>query len=72
MVMIDVFGNVHLARPSDPEAADVKVEGGWVLDAAPVAYVGPGRGLGHLSINGNLIVCEVLKVCVVYLCMTVV
>lgn len=38
--------------------------GQWVLSPEPLAKLGPGRPLGyHFDHDGNLIVCDSLKVC---------
>lgn len=46
------------------EASQDGKTGQWVLSPEPLAKLGPGRPLGyHFDHEGNLIVCDSLKVC---------
>lgn len=57
LVMLDRYN--HLWEASQDGKA-----GQWVLSPEPLAKLGPGRPLGyHFDHDGNLIVCDSLKVC---------
>ena len=62
LLMLDKFGRLLRAQPSSsPSGSD---GGGYLLEAEPLALLGPGRPLGfHLSADGaSLIICDSLKV----------
>lgn len=59
LIMLDKFNYAWAARPVAAGGQD----GGYALDPAPLAYLGPGRPLGaHFDRHGNLLLCDSLKV----------
>ena len=59
LLLPDKWGDVHRARHL--------ANGSYMLLPQPVVQMGPGRVLGSkLDAAGNLVMCDVLKVCLTY------
>ena len=65
LVLLDKFGDMFLAHPRDVAAAAAAGArpSAYDLDPTPVVRLGAGRPLGfHLDTNGDVIVCDSVKV----------
>ena len=62
LVLVDKFGDMFLAHPRGGAAAGARPSA-YDLDPTPVVRLGAGRPLGfELDANGDVIVCDALKV----------